>query len=168
MKIPNSIKKFDELTPFLKEADHIDVKIIEGDVSLRQFIAQSMGYMPGWVRFLYRVRWLFVRMLGMTQDGVPSSSPEIDPARVSFRPGDKQAFFTVKAGEEDRYLVTGATEPHLTAHLAVVTEPINAKRNRFYAVTIVHYHKWTGPVYFNVIRPFHHIVVGQMVKAGVA
>jgi len=28
----------------------------------------------------------------------------------------------------------------------------------------VHYRSWAGPVYFNTIRPFHHIVVGSMMK----
>jgi hypothetical protein len=47
----------------------------------------------------------------------------------------------------------------------VVVEPLTMG-NRFLVVTIVHYRHWTGPVYFNVIRPFHHIVVWQMMKAG--
>ncbi|WP_422698682.1 DUF2867 domain-containing protein [Desulfosarcina cetonica] len=28
------------------------------------------------------------------------------------------------------------------------------------------YRNWTGPVYFNLIRPFHHLVVREMMKAG--
>jgi len=40
-------------------------------------------------------------------------------------------------------------------------------RKRFHIGTAVHYHNWAGPVYFNVIRPFHHIVVSQMMKAGI-
>jgi len=34
-------------------------------------------------------------------------------------------------------------------------------------VTVVRYHAWNGPVYFNMIRPFHHLVVGRMAAAGV-
>ncbi|NQY75258.1 MAG: DUF2867 domain-containing protein [Candidatus Margulisbacteria bacterium] len=26
---------------------------------------------------------------------------------------------------------------------------------------------WTGPIYFNLIRPIHHLVVTKMAKAGV-
>jgi len=37
---------------------------------------------------------------------------------------------------------------------------------RYYIVTIVHYLHWTGPVYFNLIRPFHHLVVARMARAG--
>ncbi|MCP4674680.1 MAG: DUF2867 domain-containing protein [Deltaproteobacteria bacterium] len=31
----------------------------------------------------------------------------------------------------------------------------------------VKYHHWTGPVYFNVIRSFHHFVVWAMVRTAV-
>jgi uncharacterized protein DUF2867 len=33
-------------------------------------------------------------------------------------------------------------------------------------VTNVHYHNWAGPVYLQVIRPFHHVVVTRMAQAG--
>ena len=39
--------------------------------------------------------------------------------------------------------------------------------NRYYVVTAVNYKHWTGPVYFNLIRPFHHLVVSRMAKHGV-
>ncbi len=41
-----------------------------------------------------------------------------------------------------------------------------ASINRFYVITTVFYKHWTGPVYFNYIRPFHHLVVSQMAKYG--
>jgi hypothetical protein len=101
----------------------------------------------------------------------PDSQPQ--PQDISFTPGDAISFFEVKAAAEDHYYIAGSTESHLTAHLAVVREGvanpenIESPKSRFYVITIVHYHRWTGPVYFNVIRPFHHLVVSQMGKAGI-
>lgn len=152
------------LQELLETADHVDVKSIEGNVSLRQFVAGMLSYSPGWLKFLYGVRWIFVRLLGMKQEGVPGGL-NLPPEKVSFTPGDAATFFAVKMAEEENYWFAGITESHLTAHLGVVVEP--GQRRRFHVVTIVHYHRWTGPVYFNVIRPFHHIVVRQMMKAGV-
>ncbi|UCD31297.1 MAG: DUF2867 domain-containing protein [Desulfobacterales bacterium] len=40
--------------------------------------------------------------------------------------------------------------------------------NRFYVMTTVFYKHWTGQVYFNLIRPFHHLVVARMAKSGLA
>jgi hypothetical protein len=47
-----------------------------------------------------------------------------------------------------------------------VAEPLANDLIRYYIVTIVHYLHWTGPVYFNLIRPFHHLVVARMARAG--
>jgi hypothetical protein len=51
--------------------------------------------------------------------------------------------------------------------MAIVMEDPDSARKRCHVLTIVHYHHWTGPLYFNAIRPFHHLVVGSMVNAGV-
>ena len=133
-------------------------------MSLREFIAGMISYSPGWVKFLYGVRWFFVRLLGMKQEGLPQELT-MQPEDVSFVTGEPAAFFSVKMAQEDKYWFAGITESHLTAHLGVVVEP--GQPNCFHVLTIVHYNRWTGPVYFNVIRPFHHLVVGQMMKAGV-
>ncbi|GAA3132800.1 DUF2867 domain-containing protein [Planomonospora alba] len=151
-----------ELRAYTEGADHVDVKTVEGEVTLREFLAGFVSYEPGWIRFLYRVRAGFVRLLGMRQEELPSARGT-RPRDVPFTPGEKLGFFTVAAAEEDRYFVAGSTESHLTAWLAVVAEP-----GRFHVVTIVKYHRWTGPVYFNVIRPFHHLVVSGMARAGAA
>ena len=51
-------------------------------------------------------------------------------------------------------------------NLGNVAEPLGNNPNRYYIVIIVHYLHWTGPVYFNLIRPFHHLVVWRMARAG--
>ncbi|MAT97838.1 MAG: hypothetical protein CL608_11895 [Anaerolineaceae bacterium] len=152
------------LPHLIESADHVDMKSISGEVSLRQFIAGMISYSPGWVKFLYGVRWFFVRLLGMKQEGMPQELT-MQAEDVSFVTGEPAAFFSVKMAKEDKYWFAGITESHLTAHLGVIVEP--GQPNRFHVLTIVHYNRWTGPVYFNVIRPFHHIVVRQMMKAGV-
>ena len=171
MNIKNQSKAVWEQVPAIAQltadANHIDVKKFEGEVDLRTFLAQTLSYYPWWIRTLYQVRWVFVRVLGMKQEGVPQHA-KLKPEDIPMTPGTTASIFEVKAAEEDHYYVSGATESHLTAHLAVVQEPINETFNRFYVITIVHYHRWTGPIYFNVIRPFHHLVLNQMGNAGVA
>lgn len=161
------LKNISELTPLMEGADHIDVKVVEGDMTMREFIAGMFSYYPGWMKNLYRVRWGFVRLLGMKQEGVPQDSHmKMKPEDVSLTAGEKATFFRVEMAEDGRFWVAGVSESHLDAYLGVVVEPL-ATGNRFYVVTIVHYNRWTGNVYFNVIRPFHHLVLGQMAKAAV-
>jgi hypothetical protein len=157
-------KQVPPLTPLLADASHVDVKMVDSPVSMREFIAGMFSYYPGWIKNLYRIRWAFVRLLGMKQAGVPQTV-QMKPEDVPMTPGEKAAFFTVKLAEDGRYWVAGITESHLTAHLGVVMESLTTG-NRFYVITIVHYRNWAGPVYFNVIRPFHHLVVARMAQAG--
>ena len=93
------------------------------------------------------------------------SSPQFSAATVPFEPGASAAFFKVVKAEEGRHWFAAASESHLTAHLGVILEP-RGPASRLHIITLVHYNRWTGPVYFNVIRPFHHLVVGSMLRAG--
>lgn len=148
----------------LVDADHVDVKQIESRVPLRPFVASMLSFDPPWLRALYGIRGLFVRLLGMRQPGIPQGV-RIEPEALPMVAGEKAHFFTVTAAEEGRFWVAHATDRHLTAWIAVVAEPAEG-RTRFHVATIVRYHHWTGPLYFNVIRPFHHLVVWAMMRAG--
>jgi hypothetical protein len=148
----------------LQGADHFDEKVIEGDVTLREFIAGALSYYPWWIKGLYGIRVGFVRLLGMRQDSMPL--PSLTPENISFRAGDMVTFFKVAEGTSQQVWIASAADTHLTAYLVIAAEQ-SAQLNRFHVGTIVHYRRWTGPVYFNVIRPFHHIVVGSMMQAGI-
>lgn len=159
------IEQIPELETLLQGANHVDVKVVESERSLREFVAAMMGYQPGWVTFLYRVRAGFVRVLGMKQEGIPRGL-RLSPAEVPMTAGEKLAFFTVHSAREDQFMVAQIQDQHLDAALGVVVEPLSGDQKRFHVLTVVHYNNWAGPVYFNVIRPFHHLVVGGMARAG--
>lgn len=152
------------LRPFAEGADHVDVKTVESQATLREFLAGLMSYQPAWVTALYGVRGVFVRLLGMRQHGMPRPQRHLRPEDIPMTPGSAASFFTVRHAEEEHVWVVAATDQHLEATLAVVAEPTDGPRRRFHVVTLVHYRNWAGPVYFNVIRPFHHLVVGGMAR----
>ena len=153
-----------ELNPLLTVADHVDVKIAEADVTLREFVSGALGWQPGWMRMLFRARVVFARLLRLRDPEIPAGS-RLRPEEIPFSPGGKVWFFTVVGAAEDRYIVLEAADTHLTGYLAVVAEPLAHGRTRFHNITIVKYHRWTGPLYFNVIRPFHHLIVRSLVNA---
>jgi len=160
------IEQIAEFQPLLRGADHMDVKTVEGTVTLREFIARMMAFQPMWLTFLYGVRGVFVRFLGMRQRVQPVSW-KLKPEQVPMTPGQKALFFTVRGAAEDRYWIAEVKDKHLDAALSVIRERVDDQKSRFHVVTTVHYNDWSGPVYFNVIRPFHHLVVGSMARAGV-
>ncbi len=102
MVLPPTMPRIPELAPVLEGADHIDVKIVTGAVDLRAFLAASLGYQPGWVVGLYRVRAVFVRALGLRQERM-SRRPRLTPGTVPMRPGERVGSFTVRLAAEGRY-----------------------------------------------------------------
>jgi hypothetical protein len=159
--------QFSNVSQLQRRADHFDAKTIEGEANLREFLAGMLSYSPIWVKALYGIRWGFVRLLGMKQESIPKA-PALRPEDIPFEAGKWATFFQVEAAEEEKFWIASATDKHLSAYLLVAAERLNPKQQRFHVGTIVHYHHWTGPVYFNVIRPFHHLVVSSMMRAGIA
>jgi hypothetical protein len=161
------LHKLSELEKYFKNADFTDVKIFEGETPLRDFIASMLSYYPWWIIQLYRIRKLLVGLLGLVKHEEPDDLPNLHPKDVSFTPGEKVTFFIVRCAKEDTYWLSETPDDkHLRAYFGVVTEPVSNSINRFYVVTTVFYKHWTGPVYFNLIRPFHHLVVSRMGRHG--
>ena len=157
------INTIPEINAMLNGADHVDIKHVDSAKSLREFIAAAISYMPGWMVALYKVRGVFVRLLGLKQGGYPGAE-KFNPEDIFFSPGDMGNFFKVKGGEEERYWIAGATEKHLSGYIAIAVEPLHDGMKRFHMATIVYYRHWTGRVYFNLIRPFHHVVARAMAR----
>ncbi|NJB67012.1 hypothetical protein GGQ74_000652 [Desulfobaculum xiamenense] len=153
-----------EIDHLFKQADHVDVKVVEGEVELAEFIAGMMSYSPGWLRSLYAVRGVFARALGMGHSGFDGTVFRAED--LTLLPGDKLMFFTTVAAQSGLFWIGEVTDKPLTAYLAVAMEPLGNGRNRFHVATFIRYRNWTGPIYFNLIRPFHHVVVRQMAMAG--
>lgn len=162
----NTITQLPEAASILEGADHIDVKTATGPVSLREFVARVFSYQPGWVTFLFGIRWGFVRLLGLKQDGIPKSQ-RARAEDVPMIPGGTFEFLTVQAAKNDHYWIGRFDDRHLSGHVIVTVEPVNEQVRRFHLATIVHYHNWAGPIYFTVIKPFHHLVVYLAVRSAV-
>jgi len=161
------VLKFNELGKYFEKADFTDVKVYEGKVNLRKFIASMLSYYPWWIVQLYRIRKLLVGALGLVKHEEPEKLPNLQPEDVSFTPGKNVTFFIVRCAKEDRYWVSETPDDkHLQAYFGIVKEPVSNSINRFYVITTVFYKHWTGPIYFNLIRPFHHLVVSRMAQFG--
>jgi hypothetical protein len=151
---------------FFQGINHADVKTISADVSLREFIAGMLSYHPWWLSVLFRVREILVNLLGLVKHDVPDRSAELTANAVSFVPGDRSLFFIVREAQENRFWVAETPpDKHLTAYLGVVAKRLGDGMTRFSVFTTVRYLHWTGPLYFNLIRPFHHLVVARMMAA---
>ncbi|HAA57633.1 MAG TPA: hypothetical protein DCE42_22895 [Myxococcales bacterium] len=155
-----TIFHIDALKSCAEGADHIDVKTIESREELPAFAAGLLSYAPWWLKTLYAIRSVLIRVLGIPQ--TEESLVQYDMTSFPMKAGEEAAFFTVKSAKEGEHWLAGITESHLTAHIAIVQENLPSGMYRYHVITIVHFHTFSGRVYFQVIRPFHHIVVWQM------
>ncbi|MHC1789108.1 DUF2867 domain-containing protein [Solidesulfovibrio sp.] len=163
----NAIAAIPEFAAIVNGTDSIHVKSVDCRISLREFLSAVLSYMPGWMRFLYRVRWVFVRLLGASQDGVPQAM-FVAPDNVAFAKGGEASIFTVVEAKEGSYWLGKATDKMITGYLGVIAEPLGNGANRFHIVTAAKFNHWTGPIYFTVIKPFHHLVVVCMAREAAA
>ncbi len=163
------ISKFPYLAKYFENADFTDVKVFEGAISLRKFIASMLSYYPWWIVQLYRLRKLLVSLLGLVRHETPEKLPNLQPGDISFTPGELVTFFIVRYAKEEKYWISETPDDkHLRAFFGVVKEPLKQSVDRFFVITTVYYKHWTGPVYFNLIRPFHHLVVSRMARHGLS
>nr|WP_321257421.1 DUF2867 domain-containing protein [uncultured Pseudodesulfovibrio sp.] len=153
-----------ELAPLFENSDYTDLKSIDTSKTLREFLPGFIYYAPKWLCFIYKIRAVFVRLLGMRQESVDLTP--IAPKDVSFTPGDPCQAFTVTHGRDNVYLAVEHAADHLCAKLLIAAEPHGNGMNTMHIGTIVHYNRWTGPFYFTFVRPFHHLVVNRMMNAG--
>jgi hypothetical protein len=159
MPTRTDLPELDDLLPIV---DVIDVKTARGAVSLREFTAGALGHGPLWIKALFGVRILLAWALRL-ETAVPDSF-RLRPETVSFTPGDPASFFSVVRGEEDHYLLLKVSDNHLVAWLAIITD--NGQPAEFKVVTLVKYLRPVGRFYYNLIRPFHHLVLLSMCRAG--
>lgn len=160
------IRQFDEVTRILDAADHIDVKKVESLNSLPEFIAKMLSYRPFWIAWLYRIRAVLAIMLRLDTKPSPTIT-RLSASDVPTNPGDVLMIFTLRMFKEEIYWI-GETRPdkHLSAHFGVFSEPLSNGRKVYHVATFVRYKQWTGPVYFNIIRPFHHLIIALSARAG--
>ena len=159
MPTRTDLPELDDLLPIV---DVVDVKTARGAVSLREFTAGALGHGPLWIKALFGVRILLAWALRL-ETAVPDSF-RLRPETVSFTPGDPASFFSVVRGEEDHYLLLKVSDNHLVAWLAIITD--NGHPAEFKVVTLVKYLRPVGRFYYNLIRPFHHLVLLSMCRAG--
>ena len=157
------------LSRFLAEADHVDVKSSEGKGSVREFVAGMLSYQPGWMRVLWRVRVWLLKSLGQGEQQIPEKS-RFTKDSLPVIPGEKADFFEILEFDDKKFWVATGKEKHLEGVLAVVAEPVSAQSDikRFYVITIVIYRNFAGRLYFNIIRPFHHLVVKFSMKSALS
>lgn len=149
----------------IKSADYMDVKMVEGTASLRGFVASVLSYRPLWVQALYKVRRWTLKVMGFEVD-LTHADDVLTEETLTITPGEHATFFNVEESDGQTYWVASAPESHLDAVLAVVAEPVDGGEGvcRFHTLTTVHCHNFMGKLEYNMVRPFHHLLLALAVR----
>lgn len=111
--------------------------------------------MPGWVDALFRIRGFLVRFVGLK--GEKGDNRKLEEC---IRNGGKYSFIEIPQKDENETVML-MKDSHLNAYISVRIEP---DKCHVYANTLVSFNNKLGVFYFSVIKPFHCVVVKQMVK----
>ncbi|WP_338668796.1 DUF2867 domain-containing protein [Pseudodesulfovibrio methanolicus] len=160
----DEIKCLPGMDGLLDGADHVDAHSMVGSGTVLDLASGILSYRPGWMTLLWRVRVWLLRALGQDGHAVPDRV-RWTAETLPRSPGGQVGFFTVVRTDGETYWIVEGNEAHLEAALAVCGTPLPEGRSRFYAITVVRYHNLAGRVYFNIIRPFHHLVVHAAMRS---
>ncbi len=106
-----------------------------------------------WVRGLFRLRNKLVSIFGLKTD-VPADYND------SFAVGGYIGFFKIFSITENE-LVLGANDSHLNFRAIVANNHLPTYNIQI--ITLVRYNNIFGKLYMGIIKPFHFVVVKQMV-----
>lgn len=117
--------------------------------------------MPLWVNVLFKLRNFLVSLVGLQGN----NNKSIDKLEECIRTGGSYKFMSVPAKDEYE-TVAFLQDKHLNAWISIRIEA--AKPQKVYSITLVRYNNNLGKIYYFIIRPFHAIVVKQMLKHAVS
>ncbi|WP_291327897.1 DUF2867 domain-containing protein [Desulfovibrio sp. UCD-KL4C] len=164
----NSLENLSSI-PVLHElingADYVDSKSFVSKCSMNDFLVRMLTYQPAWLGLLYRVRGVVAKIMGLKHDVASHKNAKTED--FDFEAGGKVDFFTSVDYKSDQYWIGKASDKHLCGYIGVVSEHLKSGNIRYHMFTVVNFCHWTGPLYFNLIRPFHHIVMHCMGKYAV-
>ena len=159
MKIKKTEVPLDSLTREYLPADYTDSFLIITDHEIQaspdDLMISFWTDMPGWVNTLFKLRNFLVQFVGLKGNEKNS----ISELETLVRTGGENEFMKIPA--KDRYeTVLLLSDKHLDAHLSLRKE----NNNSVSVNTLVYFHNWLGKVYFFFIKPFHGMVVQEVLK----
>ncbi|MEO0732722.1 MAG: DUF2867 domain-containing protein [Bacteroidota bacterium] len=121
---------------------------------------------PTWINYLFNLRNRLVRRLGLKVPE-PIADREKLPDDFTCTPGQRVGLFKVFASDQ-REVVLGEDDKHLDFRVSLYQRSATEAQPRSLAITtIVSFNHWSGRLYFRLIKPFHKIIVKQMLRGTV-
>ncbi|MFT3947927.1 MAG: DUF2867 domain-containing protein [Agriterribacter sp.] len=112
---------------------------------------------PGWIKHLMQLRNKVALTFKLKQTKIDEIA---NPQKVKV--GEKLGPFPLLEKREDG-IILGKNDKHLDFRLLILFEEISKQASQICVTTLVRFHNSFGRLYFKIIKPFHKIIIKQMV-----
>ena len=146
----------------ITDIDHIDVYLC--GLSCTRYINPDDLLVAFWTDWPKPVKWLFsLRNALVKPFGLKGTDGRPEDFEAMIRRGgssDMSSIWHISGNET----VMQLHDKHLDAYISIFADRTGGREYSVYTITTVRYNKRLGWLYFNTIRPFHHIIVRTMMK----
>lgn len=119
---------------------------------------------PKWTESLFKFRNRLVSIFGLKTSGKIKNRKELLDS-FDCEPGDKIGLFTVYF-RGDNEVILGEDDKHLDFRISLYKRnKTNNEESKILTIsTTVKFQNWYGKLYFLPVKPFHSLIVPQMLK----
>lgn len=117
---------------------------------------------PKWIGALLALRNKLVSIVGL-KTGAGAESREEAMARFTGAKGERLGLFKVFERTEHE-MILGEDDTHLDFRVSVLLPPADVPEKELILTTTVTYNNAFGKFYFFIVKPFHKLIVPQMMK----
>jgi len=146
-----------EFSCSLEKVDYVDCfSFTNTKDSIKDITIAMFGQAPNWVKVLFGIRNSLVKLVGVKSISKPNTL-------VDFRLGGNIVFFKIYNITE-KEVELGMNDDHL--NFRVIVYDHKKETQNISVSTHVQFHNTKGRLYFSVIKPFHKMIVKNMLKNG--
>jgi len=118
---------------------------------------------PSWVAWLFELRNQIVQFIGLkTGEKVEDRATKL--AQFEGNPGDRLGLFEVFQHAPPGEMIIGENDAHLDFRVSLLVTPVAGFKKQITITTTVKYNNLLGRIYFFFVRPFHRLIIPQMLK----
>lgn len=114
---------------------------------------------PRWIKSLMRLRNRMALIFKLKQTGIDKTTHS-----QNVKVGEKLGPFPLLEKREDG-IILGKNDKHLDFRLLIIYESISFQTKQIGITTLVKFNNKFGRLYFSIIKPFHKMIVKQMVSS---
>ena len=155
----NNPQKYDYIDSFQSEINDPNNKIVSSDVG-KAFFSSA----PKWVEALMTLRNKIVSVFGLKiSNKISNRQQQLDDFKCEK--GEQLGLFKVFE-KNNNEVILGENDKHLDFRVSLFIENIGTHQEKKMITisTTVMFHNWFGKAYFQLIRPFHRLIVPKMLK----